>query len=91
MRWLARYPYRSLEQIAKVQARVLIIHSRDDEIVPFHHGQRLYAAAAGPKQFMETYGAHNSGPAARGAEYVAGIEKFLQTALRAGAGVSPGR
>jgi fermentation-respiration switch protein FrsA (DUF1100 family) len=85
VRWLARHSYRSLEQLAKVQAPVLIVHSRDDEIVPFHHGQRLYAAAVGAKQFIETRAGHNIGPAARGAEYAAGMERFLQTALRGGA------
>jgi fermentation-respiration switch protein FrsA (DUF1100 family) len=84
VRWLARHPYRSLDEIAKVRSPVLVVHSRDDEIVPFRHGERLYAAVTGPKQFSEVRGGHNSGLAGRGTEYIPGIEKLLKMVLRIG-------
>jgi len=38
-----------------------ISHSRQDDIVPFHHGERLFAAVKGPKAFLELAGGHNDG------------------------------
>lgn len=83
VRWLARYRYPTVEHLGRVRVPVLIVHSRDDEIIPFHHAEALFAAARPPKQFLEIAGGHNDGPRARGTPYVAGIDFFLNTALRA--------
>ncbi|ABE43759.1 alpha/beta hydrolase [Polaromonas sp. JS666] len=61
VRWLARYRYDALEALARVSSPVLIAHSRQDDIVPFRHGERLFAAAKGPKAFLELAGGHNEG------------------------------
>lgn len=79
VRWLARYVYPTMEYLARVRAPVLIVHSRDDDIVPFHHGRQLYAAAPAPKQFLEIRGGHNDGLWADDAQYLAGIDAFLTT------------
>lgn len=56
--WLFQWPlsftiddsYRPIDSIRKLDSiPVLIIHSRDDEVIPFHHGEELYAAATGRK------------------------------------------
>jgi hypothetical protein len=39
----------------------MIIHSREDDIVPFELGQKLYKAANEPKKFVEIFGGHNDG------------------------------
>ncbi|UUZ73536.1 alpha/beta hydrolase [Polaromonas sp. P1(28)-8] len=57
----ARYRYDALEALARVSSPVLIAHSRQDDIVPFRHGERLFAAAKGPKAFLELAGGHNDG------------------------------
>ncbi len=44
--------------IDDIPAPLLILHSRDDEIIPFEHGRRLYEAASPPKDFMELRGPH---------------------------------
>lgn len=59
VRIIARYSYDSLSNIRSVNVPVLIAHSRDDDVVPFAHGQALFAAASGPKQFIEMRGGHN--------------------------------
>jgi fermentation-respiration switch protein FrsA (DUF1100 family) len=38
---------------------VLVVHSRDDDLVPPAHGRKLFEAAPEPKQFIETRGSHN--------------------------------
>ncbi len=50
----------SLSKIAKVNCPKLMIHSRNDEIVPFRLGEKLFNAAGGPKTFLAIYGGHNS-------------------------------
>ncbi len=60
VKWLARLRYPTLERLKEVRCPVLIIHSREDEIVPLRHAQRLYEAARAPKQFLTVDGGHNS-------------------------------
>ena len=50
----------TLKRIARVQTPVLIIHSRDDEMIPFEMAERLYQAAGYPKYLKLFDGAgHN--------------------------------
>ncbi len=39
----------------------MIIHSRNDEIIPFEFGCQLYEAANEPKEFVEIFVTHNDG------------------------------
>ncbi|MFC6672211.1 alpha/beta hydrolase [Marinobacterium aestuariivivens] len=47
-RLLVRYRYDTARYLQGVTAPVLIIHSRDDEIVPFRHAERLYRIGSAP-------------------------------------------
>ena len=56
----AKYRFNTSDYLKKVNCPVLIIHSRNDELVPFEFGRRLYEEAAKePKQFIEISGSHN--------------------------------
>ncbi|CAG0124232.1 hypothetical protein RHDC2_00409 [Rhodocyclaceae bacterium] len=61
VRWLARIRYDTRERLRSVAAPVLIAHSPEDDIIPFEHGQALFAAANPPRQFLELAGGHNDG------------------------------
>lgn len=76
-RWLARFDYDAESYLQSVSCPVLIVHSRDDEIIPFSHGQKLYAAAREPKRFLELRGGHNDGFLLSGRTYVDGLDAFL--------------
>jgi len=78
VRWLARLHYPTREHLRSVRAPVLVIHSRHDEIVPFHHGELLYTVANEPKMLLEIRGGHNDGFLASGKRYTDGIEAFLR-------------
>ncbi len=78
---LARYEYPTLEYLKQVQCPVLISHSRDDELIAFAHGQRLYEAAGEPKAFTELRGGHSSAFSEDAAAYEAGVEAFLTGVL----------
>lgn len=77
VRLLARYDYDTAAFAARVRCPVLIIHSRNDELIPFDHGKRLFAAAKEPKMFLEISGDHNSGFIMAGTRYPDGLNTFL--------------
>lgn len=81
IRWLARLDYPVIDYVRDITSPLLVIHSEDDEIIPFSEGEAVYAAANEPKQFLVIRGGHNSGPMVSEREYLAGIEAFLGQAL----------
>lgn len=74
---LLRSEYPTEENLRRISCPVLVIHSPDDEIVPFSHGIRLYEAAPEPKQFLQISGDHNGGFLLSGETYQQGLEDFL--------------
>lgn len=52
VRWLIRDAFRSDERIARVHAPLLVLHGEQDRIVPIGLGERLFALADEPKQFV---------------------------------------
>ena len=61
IRFILRLRYPVIDFVSRITCPVLIVHSRDDEIIPFAMGKALYDAAPGPKAFLELAGDHNSG------------------------------
>jgi uncharacterized protein len=78
---IARIKYPSIKRISNVTPSVLIIHSINDEIIPYEHGQQLYQAANEPKSFLEINGGHNEGFISSGEKYSNGIDKFISNIL----------
>jgi uncharacterized protein len=78
VRLLSRYYYNNLENIQKISCPVLFIHSKQDEIIPFSHGEKLYSIANQPKQFLEIHGSHNDGFYVSDTIYKQGIIEFLE-------------
>jgi uncharacterized protein len=81
MRLVLRDRYESLEKIGRLEAPLLVFHSRDDEIFPPHHAERLLAAARGPKQGVELRGGHNDAFLVSRAAYEAALERFFSSVL----------
>lgn len=82
VRLAARIRYDTIGRLPSVRAPVLVIHSPDDEIIPFSHGRRLFEAAPEPKAMLELAGGHNDGFVFRRQEWVARLEAFLLTSLQ---------
>lgn len=83
VRLLCRYRYPTLKHIRHVRCPVLISHSREDEMIPFAHGQKLFEAAPEPKVFAELTGGHNDGESFTEASYQHALEAFLTRCLGA--------
>ncbi len=81
VRWLSRYQYNTRKKLADIHSPVLIVHSRDEEIIPYSNGERLYEAANEPKLFLELRGGHNDGFMVSGDSYIRGLETFLNKDL----------
>jgi fermentation-respiration switch protein FrsA (DUF1100 family) len=78
VRLFARYEFKTGEYLKKVKYPVLIIHSRNDETVPFEFGLRLYEDYANePKDFLEIYGCHNDGFLYSGEVYRQGLADWI--------------
>ncbi len=61
VRLVMNIQYPTLKYLSEVNCPVLIIHSRDDEEIPFSHGQKLYEKAGDLKEFLEIKGTHDEG------------------------------
>ena len=83
VRWISRFRYDTLQGVKDYRGPVLVVHSLDDEIVPFAHAQRLHAAAGARGRLLEMRGGHNDAFVFGTAERVAAVAEFL------GAGKSP--
>ena len=81
VRWMSRYQYNTRKQLADIHSPVLIVHSRDDEIIPYTNGEHLFEAANEPKLFLELRGGHNDGFMVSGDSYVRGLEVFINEVL----------
>ena len=77
VRLMSRIGYDNRENLKRIRAPVFIAHSRDDDIVPYAHGKRLYEAANEPKAFLEMRGGHNDGFIFTQPEWVAQLGAFL--------------
>ncbi len=78
-RWLVRFSYATKDYVRERSCPLLVIHSRDDEIIPFEQGQALFAAANPPKRFLELRGGHNDGFLASRGAYVETLDEFIRT------------
>ena len=72
-----RTRYDSLSKVSQITSPVLVVHSREDEVIPYRQGVELYDAAPQPKSFLELRFGHNEGFILSGETYTKGLETFL--------------
>jgi len=78
-RWLSRLRHATRDYIKEVRCPVLVIHSRDDEIIPFRHGEAIFAAAPEPRSLLELRGSHNDAFLRDERSYMEGLRDFLES------------
>ncbi|MBU1395375.1 MAG: alpha/beta hydrolase [Gammaproteobacteria bacterium] len=78
---LARYRYDTRAALQRVSCPLLILHSPEDEIIPFSHGQALLAAAHAPKRLVELRGGHNDALLLSREIYAQEVGAFIRTIL----------
>ncbi|HEX7082367.1 MAG TPA: alpha/beta hydrolase [Gammaproteobacteria bacterium] len=77
-RWLSRFDYPTRRFVAEAECPVLVVHSRDDEITPFHHAEAIFAAARDGRALVELAGTHNEAHIRSERQYIAALRAFLE-------------
>jgi len=77
VRWLGTIHYNTFSKLPRITVPVMVMHSRRDGLIGFHHGEKNFAAANEPKLFCELKGGHNDSMLDQEG-FIAGIEKFLR-------------
>ena len=76
-RWLSRLQHATRDHVREAPCPVLVIHSREDEIIPFHHGEAIFSAAPEPRTLLELRGSHNDAFIRDEHTYLRGLAAFL--------------
>lgn len=82
-RLIARLDYDTRAALARVTCPVLIMHSSEDEIVPYAQGEILHATAPGQKSLVTLRGSHNDALFVSRDRYQRALADFLQGKLAA--------
>ncbi len=78
-RWFMRTKFDNLSKVPRISCPKLFIHSRADEIIPFEMGERLFAAAAPPKEAAWFDGAgHNDLVVMHSDAYYAALGRLIK-------------
>ncbi len=81
MRQLIRCRFDNASKISRISSPLLIVHSRDDRLIPIHHGRGLFKRASEPKQSLEIRGEHNDGFVTSQDTWLKGLDAFLTPLL----------
>lgn len=75
---LLKSKFDNLSKIKKIKTPVVIMHSKEDEIVPYFMGRKLYENAKEPKLFLELEKGHNDGGIIVSKDAIKELKNFLE-------------
>ncbi len=79
LKLISRIKYPTIDRISHINCPLLIIHSSEDDIVPFEMGKKLFEHANQPKDFLQIHGDHNYGFMQSREQYYTGFDHFILT------------
>jgi fermentation-respiration switch protein FrsA (DUF1100 family) len=77
VRLLSRLSHATRDYVGEVRCPVLVIHSHDDEIIPFSHGLAIFEAAPEPRTIVALHGSHNDAHLVDVQTYLRALSGFL--------------
>jgi fermentation-respiration switch protein FrsA (DUF1100 family) len=77
VRLIGSIKYDTCAKLPRLKVPVLIMHSRGDGLIAFHHAEKNLAAANEPKMFLELQGDHND--IVLDHNFTAAVERFWET------------
>ena len=77
-----RYDFNTAAHVTRMRSPLLVLHSPDDEIIPFHLGEKVFHAANEPKSFVRMRGDHNSGFLMSQPDYERALGAFVSLVIR---------
>lgn len=78
VRWISTIRYDVPAKLARIKTPLLILHSREDSLIAFHHAEKNFAAANAPKFLRELAGGHNEALDTDAERYRKYLEEFLK-------------
>jgi uncharacterized protein len=75
--WLAKFSYDTRQYVGRIACPLLVVHSKNDEIIPYAEGRLVFDAAPANKQFLDIRGGHNDGFVVTGRVYSDGLKSFI--------------
>lgn len=75
VRWVMRNRFDSVSKIGSCRCPLFHLHGDADELIPFAQGERLFAAANGPKRFVRHAGGEHNMTLPD--EFVTGLKQFV--------------
>jgi fermentation-respiration switch protein FrsA (DUF1100 family) len=78
-----RFP--SIDRIGSLRMPKLFLHSPEDDVIPYAHGERLFEAALEPKAFVAVRGGHDYAYRLDADRYFGAVVEFLRGVASAGA------
>ncbi len=75
---LLDFAFNTTKWLKAVSCPVLVLHSQDDEIIPYTLAERVYSAAKEPKTMLRLKGDHNRGFLLSQPAYERGIGEFIE-------------
>lgn len=74
-----RYSFDTAASLADVRCPVLVLHSPEDDIMPYSLGETVYRSAREPRRFVRLRGDHNSGFLRSQPAYEQALDAFFAT------------
>jgi hypothetical protein len=81
VKWLATFSYDTRQYVSEITCPLLVVHSKNDTIIPYAEGRLVFDAAPANKQFLDIRGGHNDGFIVTGRAYVDGLSAFIDNWL----------
>ena len=76
-KWLTKFSYDTQLYVSSIACPLLVVHSKNDEIIPYAEGRLVFDAAPADKQFLDIRGGHNDGFIVTGRAYTDGLSTFI--------------
>jgi len=73
-----RYQFNSSDHIKNINQPLLVLHSPQDDIIPYKLGVRLFENASEPRTFVKMTGDHNTGFLVSQPEYERALKNFIK-------------
>ena len=81
VKWLSKFSYDTADYVSAIACPLLVVHSPNDDIIPYAEGRLVYDAAPADKQFLDIRGGHNDGFFVSGEVYTDGLNRFIGRSL----------
>ncbi len=79
VRWILKHRYDSIDKIGAIACPKLFFHGTGDTLIPIDLARKLFAAAAEPKEFVETPGGHSDAGFTYSPKYTDRLAAFLDS------------